>query len=167
MSVGTISFESSPATITCTLTSLANAGWRQTAEVDNSTNQFIEVFVTGSIQIGAVSGDGAIIIYAYGSVDGTTYSGGVGTTDQTITWGTTGSTSYYGYRQLFPVGYISISSNDDNKDIKWGPFSLSQAFSGVVPKKWGLVFYNTTGLALHATGTNNAVKYLGVKYAAG
>lgn len=36
--------------------------------------------------------------------------------------------------------------------------------SKVMPDKWCLVFSNNTGVALHATGTNNSVSYKGVKF---
>ena len=150
------------ATITCTLTSLGSATWRQSAEVDNSTNKYVEVLVGGQVQAGALSADGTLEVYAYGTWDGASYTGGVGSTDQAITWGTTGATSVYGYLQLPLLRVASIASTDDNEIIHWGPTTVSPCFGGVMPTKWGLVFRNNTNTALGTTAS--AITYQGIKF---
>lgn len=146
--------------ITLTQTSLASGGWRQGTAVDNSSNLYLDCLVGGSTQIGAVTVNGTIEIYAYGSWDGTLYTAGLTGTDGTITWGT--SSGVLGYNDLVPLGVANTEGTDDNDDRPWGPFSIAAAFGGRVPQKWGIVIKNNTGLALHATGTNNAVKYEGI-----
>jgi hypothetical protein len=163
VATATINYASA-ASITCTLTSLASAGWRQSAEVSNTTNKYIDALVAGSIQAGSVTADGTIEVYAYGSIDGTVYSGGLGTTDQGITWGTTGSTSVHGYNQLKLLQVLDVDDTDDNEDIEFGPVSVASVFGGVLPEKWGVIVKNNTGASLHATGTNNAIKYQGIKF---
>lgn len=152
--------------ITCTVTSLADGGYRESAAVDNGTNLYMDALVSGSIQVGAVAADGTISIFAYGSVDGgTVYSGGLAGTDETITWGTTPSTSSVeGFNNLKLLGVVSVDTTDDNNDIEFGPFSVAAAFGGVLPKSWGIVVLNETGVALHATGTNNTFDYTGITY---
>lgn len=151
-------------TVTITLTSLGDGAWRQSAVVDNDvTNKFLDALVGGSIQVGAVTADGTIDVYAYGSYDDTNFSGGVGSTDQAITWGTTGSTSVEGFRQLMLLGQIVVDTTDDNNDILFGPFSVAEVFGGLLPTKWGIVIENNTGVALNATGTNNEVQFTGLK----
>ena len=152
------------ASVTITLTSLADAGFRESTAVDNSTYKYMDALVGGKIQIGAPSADGTIAIYAYGSYDGTEYTAGLTGSDGTVTWGTTGSTGLDGANNLPLLGVISVDATDDNDDARWGPFSVAQAFGGVLPTKWGIVIKNSTGASLHATGTNNECQFMGIKY---
>jgi hypothetical protein len=46
----------------------------------------------------------------------------------------------------------------------WGPFSVAQAFGGIMPYKWGIYIVHNTGVNLNATGGNHEVKYTSVKY---
>ena len=154
------------AAITCTLTSLADGGYRESAGVNNTTNRYMDALVGGSIQVGAVTADGTISVFAYGSADaGGIYSGGLAGTDETITWGTTpASSSVEGFNQLKLLGVISVDTTDDNNDIEFAGFSVAAAFGGVMPEKWGIVVLNETGVALNATGTNNEIHYQGITY---
>jgi hypothetical protein len=148
--------------ITITLTSLSNGGYRCSLVQDNSTNQYVDVLLGGSIQTGTATG-GSIDIYIYASYDGYKYSGGVPGTDSQISWGS-GGTSYDGAYQLKAIANIAVNSSDDNTDVIWGPLSVAQQFGGVLPRYWGVVVCNNTGGSLHATGTNNAIRYIGIKY---
>ena len=148
------------AAITITLTSLGIAGYRESTAIDNTTNLYLDAFVGGITQIGAVAADGQLEIYAYGSWDGTSFTAGVTGADATITWGTTGGVD--SYNDLVPLGVASCDTTDDNDDVEWGPFSIAAAFGGRMPPKWGIVVKNGTGTALHATGTNNLVRYRGM-----
>lgn len=152
--------------ITADLTSLADAGYRESAAIDNSSNLYVDAQVSGSIQVGAVSADGQILIYAYGSIDGgTVYSGGLAGTDETVTWGTTpSSSSVNGFSQLKLLAVIDVDTTDDDNDIEFLTGSVAAAFGGVMPDSWGIVIKNDTGIALHATGTNNTLDYVGIKY---
>lgn len=152
------------ASLTLTVTSLADGGYRESTAVDNSSNKYVDALVGGKIQIGAPTADGTIAIYAYGSYDGTEYTAGVTGTDGTITWGTTGSTGLDGFNNLPLLGVISVDATDDNDDARWGPYSVAQAFGGILPTKWGVVVKNSTGASLHATGTNNECQFMGIKY---
>lgn len=155
--------------ITITLTSLANGGYRESAEVDNSSNLYVDALVEGSIQVGAVSADGTISIYAYGNLGDTVYTGGLAGTNETITWGTTpSSSSVEGFNQLPLLGVVSVDATDDSSSssgqIEFGPYAIAPAFGGVMPAKWGIVVLNSTGTGFHATGTPNGIWYRGVKY---
>ena len=155
------------ASITCTVTSLADGGYRESAAIDNTTNLYMDALITGSIALnGTLTGDGTINIFAYGSIDGgTVYSGGLAGTDETITWGTTPSTSSVeGFNNLKLIGVVSTDDTDDGNDIEFGPFSVAAAFGGVLPKSWGIVVENQTNAAFDATGTNNTFDYVGVTY---
>jgi hypothetical protein len=148
------------ASMTITLTSLGSAAYRESTAVDNTTNLYLDAFVGGRVQIGAVTADGQIEFYAYGSWDGTLYTAGLTGSDAAITWGTTGGVD--SYNDLVPLGSVAVDTTDDNDDVKFGPFSVAAAFGGRLPPKWGVVVKNSTGIAFHATGTNNEMKYRGV-----
>ena len=163
MATATINYTAA-ASVTITLTSLADAGFRESTAIDNSSSKYMDALVGGKIQIGAPSADGTIAIYAYGSYDGTEYTAGLTGSDGTVTWGTTGSTGLDGANNLPLLGVISVDATDDNDDARWGPFSVAQAFGGVLPTKWGIVVKNSTGASLHATGTNNECQFMGIKY---
>jgi hypothetical protein len=163
MATTTINYTAA-ASLTLTLTSLADGGFRESTAVDNSSNKYVDALVGGKIQIGAPSADGTIAIYAYGSYDGTEYTAGLTGTDGTVTWGTTGNTGLDGANNLPLLCVISVDATDDNDDARWGPFSVAQAFGGILPTKWGIVVKNSTGASLHATGTNNECQFMGIKF---
>ncbi len=154
------------ASITCTVTSLADGGYRCSAVVDNTTNLYMDAQLNVSIQAGAPTADGKISVFAYGGMDGTTiYDGGLNGANETITWGTTPSTSSVeGFNQLKLLTVLSVDSTDDNNDIEATIGSVAAAFGGILPARWGLVVLNETGATLNATGTNNTFDYVGIKY---
>src|SRR5437016_8887938 len=102
------------ASLTITLTSLASDGWRQSTAIDNTSNLYLDALVGGSIQIGAVTGNGTIELFAYASWDGTLYTAGLTGSDGTITWGT--SSGVLGYNDLVPLGVANTEGTDDNDD---------------------------------------------------
>lgn len=154
------------ANITITLASLGDGGYRESAGLDNTTNKYMDCLIGGSIRVGTVIADGSISILAYGSHDGgVIMSGGLIGTDETITWGTTPSTSSVeGFNQLKHLATISVDTTDDDNDIEFAGLSLAAAFGGSVPEDWGIVVLNETGVALHATQTNTEIHYQGIKY---
>jgi hypothetical protein len=163
MSTVTINY-SAAATVTITLTSLGDSTYRESTAVDNTSTKYVDALVGGKVQLGAVSADGYFSVFAYGTYDGTEYSHGLTGADGTVTWGTTGSTGVDGYNDMHLLGTVTTDTTDDNDDVRWGPFSVAQAFGGVLPSKWGIVFWNKTSVALHATGTNNECQFIGIKY---
>lgn len=146
------------AAITCTLASLTNGSWRQSAVVDNTANKYLDALVMGSVQVGTTPTVGNVIeVYAYGWIDAAPgYTAGASGSDAAYT--ADGEED-----ELRLVGVITVDA-DSNIDYVWGPFPIAAAFGGILPPKWGLVFKNGTGATLHATGTNNAVKFVGIKF---
>lgn len=155
----------SAATVTISPASVADGGYRSSDAIDNATSvKYIDALVGGIVRIGAVAADGTIAIYAYGSYDGTEYTAGVSGADVTITWGTTGSTGVDGYLNLPLLGVVSVDTTDDDDYVRWGPYSVAQAFGGALPPKWGIVIKNATGTAFHATQTSSECQYTGITY---
>jgi len=137
-------FGSNNQTITCTLTSLANNGQRQSTAVDNTTNLYLDalVFLKLKSNASSVSATGYANVYAYGTADGgTTYTDGASGTDGSITL-----TSPPNMRL---IGVINMVANAVSYD--GGPFSVAQAFGGILPDHWGIVVENKSGAAFDAS----------------
>jgi hypothetical protein len=130
--------------ITCTFTSLANAGQRGSLAIDNTSNLFPDalVFVKVKSASSSTSAGGYINVYAYGSADGgTTYSDGVGGTDAGVT--------LTAPPNLRLIGTINVVANSTT--YEGGPFSVAAAFGGLLPDHWGIVIENKTGATLDAS----------------
>lgn len=142
--------------ITLTLASLANAAYRQSTAVDNTSNLFLDVLVALKIKTNAAgtSATGYLNVYAYGTADGgTTYTDGATGTDGAMT--PTSPTN------LKLIGVINAVANGTTYNA--GPFSVAAAFGGVLPDHWGIVVQNNTAATLDATGGNFAVVYQGIQ----
>ncbi len=141
--------------ITVTLAALANAGARASNVVDNSANLFLDALLFMTIKSGAsgTSAAGAVNVYAYATADGGT----------NYTEGATGSDA--GFTLVVPtnlklIAVINVVANATS--YKAGPFSVAQAFGGVLPDHWGIVVQNSTGGGLDATEGNHLKVYQGV-----
>ena len=144
--------------MTITLASLASSATagRESTVVDNTTNKFIDalVYVQCKLQTGTPANDKAIYVYAYGSEDGTNYTDNATGSDAALT-------------QRVPTNLILIGRIEcpDSGALTYkGVFSVAQAFGGFLPRKWGVVVRNYTGVTLSATGGDHAVTYTGIYY---
>jgi hypothetical protein len=138
--------------ITCTLTSLANAAQRQSTVVDNTTNLFTDALVQPIIKTGAsgVSATGYIQLYVYGTANGgTNYSYGATGSDAAFTIPTNAA--------LRPLGRIGVGANATTYNEV---FSVAAAFGGSMPDHWGVIVDNETGAAFD--GTTASLVYQGV-----
>jgi hypothetical protein len=134
--------------MTVTLAGLANGSARQTTEVDNSTNLFRDVYVRIKTN-GQTSGSAEMSVYIYGSVGDTTRSGGAGASDAAFSG------------QLEELAFLGTVQMNVTTSVTVLMPSFLQAL-GYVPNKWGLVFQNDSGAALHATGGEHDVDYMGI-----
>lgn len=138
------SYGTSNQAITCTITSLANNGQRGSASIDNTTNLFLDALVHVKVKSNAsgTGSTGSVNVYAYGTADGgTTYSDSVTGTDagQTLT----------SPPNLRLIGVINVVANATT--YNGGPFSVAQAFGGILPDHWGIVIENKTSATLDAS----------------
>lgn len=139
--------------LTCTIASLANNSARQSTEVDNSSNVFIDALVVLKITAGAsgTSSTGYVNLYAYATVDnGTTRTEGAGASDAAIT--------LVSPTNLILVATVNVVAN--NVVYVGGPWSVARAFGGSLPEKWGMVVENKSGGTLAASG--QSLTYQGV-----
>lgn len=143
-------------TITVTLASLASSATagREATVIDNSSNLYRDALVTVKVklQAGTIANDKAVIVYAYGTVDGgTTYTGGASGSDAAYTMDDP--------TVLVPIGILPAPT----QSLTYiGTFRVAQAFGGVLPQKWGLMIRNFSGITFSATAGDHAVVYQGV-----
>ena len=148
--------------IAITLNSLAasTTAGRSSAAVDNTTNLYQDALV--SVIVKTTSGvtpgsDRAGYTYLYGSEDGTNYNTStveaVDGTDKAITFDS--PTNLKG-----PVVMSIINSASTWKQT----FSFAAAWGGILPRKWGIVFQNSSNMALTGTPSDHVVSYTGINY---
>lgn len=119
--------------------------------IDNSTNLFLDALVSCTITSAGSStaSTGYTNFYAAGTSDGgTTYTDGVSASSATVTLTNPPNVKL--------IGVCSIVAN--STAYKCGPFSVGQAFGGILPDHWSLVLENKTG----ATTNSGACNYQGI-----
>lgn len=156
MSLININYGTNGQLITVTLASLASGSARASTAVDNTTNLFIDALVQVQIKSGAAStvATGYVNIWAYGTTDGgTTYTEGATGTDAAITLTSPSN--------LKLIGVVNVVANATT--YKSSPFSVAQAFGGILPQKWGIVIENQSGGSLDSTEGNFIKEYQGIQ----
>lgn len=139
------------ATITLnSLASSATAG-RKSDEIDLNTTKYLDLLAFLTVDMpgsGTPANDKAVYIYAAGSIDGgTDYTEGV----------THGDAAY---TQADPTSlrFVGIVSTPASAQVyRGGPFSVANAFGGILPNFICFVVRNYNGLTLDSSG--NALEY--------
>jgi len=133
------------------------AGRQGTAIDQIGTDDAIDALVGGKITAGTSPTTGKQIeIWAYGSYDGgTTYNDQITGTDGNVTLIS---------KSLLRLLTIIPTTSTSNAAYNWGPYSVAQAFGGIVPSKWGIYVVHNTGVNLNATAGNHNVKHYPVKF---
>jgi hypothetical protein len=140
--------------ITCTLASLAISSYRESTAVDNTTNLWLDALVSMGVklQAGTPANDKAVYVYCAGSIDGTTWGDAVTGSDAAITPNAPINLKLLG----------AIWAPTSAGTFEAGPWSVASVFGGVMPKKWSIVVWNRTGIALDSTEGNHYKLYTGV-----
>lgn len=146
--------------MTITLTGLASdtslVAGRQSTVADNGSDDAIDALVGGKVTTGTTpTASRQIEVWLFGIYDDTEYSGGAGGSDAALTPDA---------KSLLKLLTIIPTTNTSDKTYRWGPFSVAQAFGGVMPEKWGVYIVHNTAVNLNATATNHEVVYTSVKY---
>ena len=152
--------------LTITLASLANSATsvagRQSTVVDNTSDLFLDALVGGQITTGTSPTSGGIIeVWAFAAENDTpTYPDGLGATDAAIAF-----TS----RDIAVASQALVTSlvvdTTSNQTYWFKATSIAALFGGVLPRKWGVVVINSSGVALNATAGNHALFYTPLKFA--
>lgn len=130
---------------------------RCSAAIDNTSALFTDILVSLTIKAGTTpTANSRIVVYSYGTTDGTTYTAGATGTDAAF------SNTNNEKANLVPVGAITIGTATTGVVYEGGPWSLAAAFGGSLPEKCGIVVDNETGAALDSTEGNHVKTYQGV-----
>lgn len=151
MAIRNISFATS-ASVTASIDSLANGSAWGGAAVDNGTNKYVDALLYLAIPLasGSPASDKAINVYFYASEDGTNYTDNSGGTDASITLRS--PTNFLG-------PFVIATPASGSVTYKAVIPSVARMFGGIIPRKWGIVVENRTGLAF---GTGSVVTYTGI-----
>jgi hypothetical protein len=143
--------------ITISLASITSGGTQQSTTVDNTGNMFVDVLVQLSVKLstGTPSGEKVIYVYVFGSEDGTRLTDNVSGTDGTITLREPTNLRLLGAIYTPDAGGLTYVSN---------PMSLLAAFGGLtIPRKWGIVVQNQTGVTFSGTEGDHQKTYTGIR----
>lgn len=166
MTTQTVSYGTKTA-ITIGLASLATSSTfvagRESNQVDNSSNKFVDAILQGKITVGTTpTANTQIMVYLWGS-DTDITGANIDTLDgadsaETISSVGVGS----GFLKLFRA--LQVDSNTTDRVYYVGADSIAQYFGGTMPKYWGLFVTHNTGVNLNSTGGNHEFNYTGIKY---
>lgn len=135
---------------TITLNSLASSATagRKSAAVDVDTTKYLDLLAFLTVDMptsGTPANDKTVYLFAAGSIDGgTDYTEAVTGGDAAYT-----HTDPTNLRQIGAVSCPSV-----NVVHRGGPFSVANAFGGILPKHVVFVVRNYTGLTLDSSGNN-------------
>lgn len=149
----------SNAAITITLTSLANGSYRQSAAVDNTTNEYSDAFLYGHVKSnGTPLATGSYSLFVYGSNDnGTTYSNNASGSDATFTPDSVNN--------LLLLATV-ITTATASLVSYWPGISVCQAARWTsLPSKWGIILLNNSNVALDGTAGDHVFSFQGINYA--
>jgi hypothetical protein len=145
--------------ITITLASLASGSTtaRESTAIDNTTNKYVDAMVYLAIKLatGTPANDKAIYVYFYGSEDGTNFTDNATGTDAALT-----------LRSPTNLRGPFVISTPDAGALTYKAVigSVASFFGGIMPRKWGIVVNNFTGLSFDATEANHTKTYTGLHY---
>lgn len=139
--------------LTITGASIASAGNRSSAAVTvGTTGNTTQIWVSVNVLTSATAptGNKQIVVYGYYSEDGTNYRGNSSTTDNVD--GTDKALTAIGSpTSLVQLGTIQLNQGAVAITAR-GVFEVTGVFGGV-PRKWGIVLYNDSGVTWGATVT--------------
>lgn len=168
MATATLSYGTTTA-ITMDLANLVSSttllAGRESSQIDNTSNKFIDAIVNGSVSVGSTNPTTGtnILVYVYAQ------DSSVATSNINTLTGTDGA------RTLDNAGIppnalklgaiISVPVNTINFKYNVAPFSVANLFGGILPKYWGLFVTHNTGVNLRNDAVNtSSFTYTGIKY---
>lgn len=166
MATATINYSSNTA-ITMDLANLGTSSTflagRESSQIDNTTNKFVDAFVSGFVSVGTTPTANTVIgIYVYGA------DTSLATTALDVLDGTDSAETLTnaGILAALKLG-ASVAVPAATSDLQYIvlPFSVASLFGGVMPKFWGLFVSHNTAVNLRNNAVNtNSFEYVGIKY---
>ena len=136
---------------------LASGGVAGCLAIDNTTNLYVDAMVMIQVGVGVVAAPKSIDIWGSLSEDGSTYLGNPSGTDNYT--GTDAALTALGAPPVF-YGPFTHPTNTASITTKIVIPSVRDLFGGLVlPKKWGLIIVNNSGVAF----TSLSAEYTGVQ----
>lgn len=166
MATSTVNYSANTA-ITMDLSALGSSATfvagRESSQVDNTTNKFVDVLVSGSVSVGTTpTANTSILIYVYGA-ETSLATTAIDVLDGTDSAETLTNTGILNALRLGAAINVPATTTDVQYFVL--PFSVAALFGGVVPKFWGLFVSHNTGAALRTNAINtNSFEYVGIKY---
>lgn len=130
--------------ITCTLNNLASGIAQQSTLVDNTSDLFLDALVRVTVNVATVNNPKQVLVYAYGSEDGSTFPDTVTASDSIITLE---SPTVLQLAAIIPTPTSAKAYESD-------AFSIGRLYGGILPRKWGIVVSNTSGATLSSSGSS-------------
>lgn len=156
--------------LTITLASLASSSTlvagRESTVVDNTSNKYVDVIVTGQITTGTTpTASKTIAVYVYTPIDLNSSTYVYPKAGSTALTGSDAAATFDVEQRSGALKFASAASTNSTSDRPYSfAFSIAQLFGGIVPLKWGLWVVHDTGVNLNSTGTNHWFTYTGIKY---
>lgn len=134
----------------------------ESAQIDNTTNKYIDALVSGRVSVGtAPSANTSILVYVYAG-DVSLATTGVDVLDGTSSAETLTNVGILGALRLGATITVPAATSDVAYEVQ--PFSVAQLFGGIMPKFWGLYLTHNTGVNLRNTAVNtDEFIYAGIK----
>lgn len=157
----------SAASITMDLANLASSSGftsgRESNEIDNTTNKYMDCLVKGRISVGTTPTVNTVIaVYVWGS------DVSLATVSIDVLDGVDSAESLTNTGILNALRWgASVAVPATTSDIAYEilPFSVASRFGGIIPKFWGLYVAHSTGVNLRNTAVNtNSLEYVGITY---
>jgi hypothetical protein len=133
---------------------------RESTEVDNSSNLYVDAIITGKITTGATTADTQINIYVWGNHE-TIATNNLDTLDGTDSDETLDDV---GHLNMFKLGAVIPVLDTTARSFIIPPFSIAQLFGGIMPEFWGLFVSHNTGVALDTDAADHEINYTGITF---
>jgi hypothetical protein len=136
---------------------------RESSQVDNTTNKYVDVLVSGSVSVGTTpTANTSILVYVYGA-ETSLATTAIDVLDGTDSAETLTNTGILNALRLGAAINVPAATTDVQYFVL--PFSVAALFGGVVPKFWGLFVAHNTAVNLRSNAINtNSFEYVGIKY---
>lgn len=134
------------AVVVCTTNGLANGEARGSEAISNTSPRYQDALVQLQVKLeaGTLGSEYRVLVYAYGSEDGTHFTSPSTGANETLVIPSPTS--------LQLIGIMEIRDNAGEPVFVSSPMSVAQAFGWVLPRKWGVVVANRTGRAFAGSG---------------
>lgn len=139
------------------------AAGRESTQIDNTSNKYIDALVSGKISVGtSPTANTTIAVYVWGA-DTSLATTAIDVLDGTDSAETLTNTGILNALKLGAAIAVPATTSDVQYEVL--PFSVASLFGGVMPKFWGLYVAHNTGVNLRNTAVNtNSLEFVGIKY---